>query len=235
MKILSMPKLSPQAQCPYLESEHSKQQYFFASEIDADEMNELLNSGWRKFGAYLFRPACEACKKCTPTRIDITNFTLNKKQRKLMKKKEFFQIKRSSLYYDPIFYSIFKNHSKERFSQTEEEIGTEDGFIETFFFNTSTSEIITYEMDNTIIAWGIIDIASESISSVYFAFDPSFSKYSLGKLSILIEIEIAQTLGLKSYHLGYYVEGNSAMSYKINYASVEQMDWKNNEWTQLLN
>jgi arginine-tRNA-protein transferase len=230
MKILSAPKLSDIQPCPYLDNRDSVQEFFFALEMSDVEIEILISNGWRKFGAYIFRPSCLTCKECRPTRIDVKNFTLNKKQRKLVRKSEDIKIEFLPLHFKEEFYEIFKDHSKNRFNQTPSEIGDIDSFKETFFIKTCPSEVCIYSLDEKIIAWGIIDIGTDSLSSVYFAFDTNYSKLELGKLSILKEIEHAKKLGLSHYHLGYYIEGNKSMAYKATYSPRQFMSWEDGKW-----
>ena len=230
MKLLSKPKLSPSDKCPYLEGLDATQEYFFALDISSEEIDILINSGWRKFGSYIFRPSCSNCKKCTPLRVPVKDFEHNKKQRKLIRKSELIRVEIETLNYRQEYFNIFCAHSTSRFKQNLEEIGSEDNFKETFFVETSPSFIFNYYLDDILIAWGIVDKGLDILNSVYFAFDPNYSNMELGKLSILKEIEYANQLGLSYYHLGYYVEGNKTMAYKSSYYPHEQMDWNEGIW-----
>jgi arginine-tRNA-protein transferase len=232
MKILTNPKLSPSEKCPYLNDLESIQEYFFALEMNSTELDILINSGWRKFGAYIFRPSCPSCKKCTPLRLPVRDFLPNKKQRKLIRKTEHIKVVIEELNYKSIYFKIFFEHSKARFDQTDKDIGDEDNFKETFFVKTSPSYIFNYYLEEKLIAWGVVDKGEKVLNSVYFAFDPKYSKLELGKLSILKEIEYAQLNGLDFYHLGYYIEGNKSMEYKSSYYPHEQMDWTQGQWNK---
>lgn len=230
MKILSQPKIAPLDKCPYLEETQASQEYFFAIEMSAEEVDILVNSGWRKFGAYIFRPSCLSCKQCSPLRILVNKFSANKKQRKLLRKSEDIVIKIEELNYKSDYYKIFCDHSINRFDQTLNEIGDEHSFKETFFVRTSPSQVFNYYLDDKLIAWGIVDQGENILSSVYFSFDTRYSKLELGKLSILKEIEYARSSNLAYYHLGYYVKGNKSMEYKASYHPHEQMDWISGDW-----
>jgi arginine-tRNA-protein transferase len=45
-----------------------------------------------------------------------------------------------------------------------------------------------YYLENQLIAVGVVDLLTESVSSVYFFYDPSYKKYSLGVFGVLSEI-----------------------------------------------
>ncbi|OUR97057.1 hypothetical protein A9Q84_12050 [Halobacteriovorax marinus] len=230
MKLLSAPKLSPLTPCPYLSNRDSAQEYFFATELNIEEIDLFLSTGWRKFGAYYFRPNCPTCESCLPLRVPVTDFTLNKKQRRILRKNEDIVIERHALEFNQTYYDLFEKHSKKRFNQNESEIGNEEQFIDTFFISSCPSFILTYKLNEKVIAWGILDYGQNSLSSVYFVFDPDFENRSLGHFSVLKEIEYAREHKLKYYYLGYYVPGNKSMEYKSKYTPHEIFSWKNKTW-----
>lgn len=45
-----------------------------------------------------------------------------------------------------------------------------------------------YYLDDELIAVGVVDLLPESVSSVYFFYDPAYKKYSLGVYGVLSEI-----------------------------------------------
>ena len=51
-----------------------------------------------------------------------------------------------------------------------------------------------YILDGKIIAVGVVDILLESLSTVYFYYDPDYKKFSLGVISALNEIAYVKTL-----------------------------------------
>jgi arginine-tRNA-protein transferase len=68
-----------------------------------------------------------------------------------------------------------------------------------------------------LLAVGVCDRARESLSSVYFYFDPSESKRGLGTLGALREIQWAASNSIAYYYLGYWVESCGAMNYKASF------------------
>ena len=89
-----------------------------------------------------------------------------------------------------------------------------------------------YRLDERLIGSGVVDISSDALSSVYFAFDPDYSRSSPGIFSMLIEIETAKKLGRRYYYPGYYIEGNRSMSYKGKFKPHESLDWDTFEWSE---
>lgn len=86
-----------------------------------------------------------------------------------------------------------------------------------------------------LIAVGVLDILPECLSSVYFFYDPDFSKWSLGIVSALIEINLAKWLsnhisGLKYYYLGLYIDDCPKLSYKANFGPAQILDPAHYKW-----
>jgi len=73
-------------------------------------------------------------------------------------------------------------------------------------------------------------MGADSLSSVYFFFDPDYSKLGIGTFSILKEIEHARSLDLPYYYLGYYVPGCDSMEYKDSFRPREHYDWEEKRW-----
>jgi arginyl-tRNA--protein-N-Asp/Glu arginylyltransferase len=72
-----------------------------------------------------------------------------------------------------------------------------------------------------LLANGYVDILPGGLSSVYFAFDPSESRRSLGTWSVAKELELAKALGKRFYYLGFWVPGSPKMDYKAGFRPFE--------------
>ena len=72
-------------------------------------------------------------------------------------------------------------------------------------------------MEEHLIGIGWTDILPNSLSSVYFAFDPDHSFRRLGVFSLLKELELCRKLQKKWLQLGFWIEDNHKMSYKNQY------------------
>ncbi len=75
--------------------------------------------------------------------------------------------------------------------------------------------------DDKIIGVDLIDILDDGISSIYFYYDPDYSRLSLGTFSLLYQIELARVLKLSWIYLGYWVDGCKAFAYKPNFQPQE--------------
>jgi len=220
--------ISDEFSCPYLDQQ-ARNEYFFAMELDHDDINKLLAEGWRKFGWYYFRPACDNCKACIPLRILTNEFKPSRSQRKVLNKNADTEMKVSSLEFRDEIFELYKKHSRIRFDQPSEK----QDFIETHFFPSCPAVQTEYYIDNKLVAVGFLDQGATGLSSVYFIYDTDYSHLSLGVYGALMEIELAQKMNLEYYYLGYWIPENKSMRYKNKYYPHELMDWETNDWSRV--
>jgi leucyl-tRNA---protein transferase len=223
-------KLDNFSQCPYLKDQKSRIEYFFATSVSAAEFNDKLESGWRRFGYFFFRPNCAVCFQCIPIRINTAAFVPNKQQRRVIRKNIRTRVQFSNLRYSDEIYEIYKEHSHDRFNQDT----TKDHFVESFYTNAVPALQSEYYIDNQLAAVGFIDLSHIALSSVYFFYKSKYTAYSLGTLSVIRECALAHSMGRKYYYLGYYVQNNRRMQYKNKFHPHELYNWETDLWQENL-
>jgi len=226
MILLQDVKTSPLSPCHYLPGETWKFEYFFAKGLNQNELEWFLSRGWRKFGLYYFRPACPTCRKCVPLRVLVHDFTLTRSQKRLVRKNMGIRESFGPLNYSQRVYEIYRDHS----GRFEKDISDPPEFISSFYTESCPSLQSEYHVGETLAAVGFLDHSSHGLSSVYFVFDTSFSRYSFGTYSIIREIDYAKELGLSYYYLGYYIAECSKMAYKYRFHPCEIYDWESGIW-----
>ncbi len=229
MIILQDKKTTEPATCNYLPSEKWCFNYFFAKNLNEYELDDLLSTGWRKFGYYYFRPECGTCKKCSPLRIRAKEFSPTKSQRRVLNKNKEIQVEFNQLNYSEKIFEIYKDHSSNRFGKID--INRKD-FISSFFTKSCPTFQSMYYLNDELIGVGFIDITQNALSSIYYIFDTKYSNFNLGTFSILSEIKHTANLGLSYYYLGYYIEECSNMAYKGHFSPYEIYNWDKKEWQQ---
>ena len=228
MKLLTVPKVSPEDSCPYIDGNMECHEYFFAESIKNEEIDFLLSKGWRKFGQFLFRPRCTSCEQCIPLRVITKDFKISKSLRRVKNKNKDITVNFNPLVYNKEQFELYRKHSQHRFS--EKQIENEDDFINTFYLNTGSQYMSEFRLDGKLVGFGILDQGLNSLSSVYFVFDPDLSKRSLGTYGAITEIEYAKDRGLDFYYLGYWIKDNSSMQYKATYKPHELYSWSKKIW-----
>lgn len=90
-----------------------------------------------------------------------------------------------------------------------------------------------YRLDGKLVAIGVIDLLPHSVSSVYFLYHESISKFNPGKIGALREIALAAEQGYRWWYSGYYIHTCPKMKYKIDYSPTYILDPDSYEWLLL--
>jgi len=213
--------------CAYLEGRKVRMRYKYVSISNKEFNSAVIQRGWRRFGNYYFYPICEGCSECKSLRIDVESFKPSKSKRKainrnkdtkiiiqkptvttnhidLYNKYHEWKAKKDGWRYRPITYSEYY----ENFVEGAYNFGKE----------------VLYYRDNKLVGVDLIDILEDGISSIYFFYDPSYARLSLGVYSLIKQIEIAKFLEKKWIYLGYWVDGCKAFAYKTNFKPLQILD-----------
>lgn len=213
-----------ESQCVYLPNERMRMRYKYIKNASFSLNSKLTQRGWRRFGEYYSRPFCKACSKCLSLRIDAQNFRFSKSVRRTFRKNKNtsivlqkpsvsthhlrlyekyhkFMEKKKGWKYTPLSPAIYS----ELYVQGHGDFGKE----------------ILYFHNFKLVGVDLIDICEDGISSIYFYYDPDFSKLSLGRYSIYQQILMAKKYNLKWIYLGYYVKECNSLNYKSSYTPYQ--------------
>lgn len=226
MILYTRPEFSPPMPCPYLPEKVLVYSTFHADSLTADELSTLLSRGWRKFGHSFFRPACPGCRACVPLRVPVARFRPSRSQRRVLRRCADVRVDFGPLRYESALFDLYHTHSHVRFG---EEHSFED-FAASLHSPSCPAMLSRYEIDGRLVGAGYLDIGSDGLSSVYFTYDPAFSRLSLGVFSALCEIAETARLGLPYYYLGYHVPGCDRMAYKAAFRPYQFFDWNDGAW-----
>ncbi|KZP07151.1 hypothetical protein FIBSPDRAFT_1053153 [Athelia psychrophila] len=96
-----------------------------------------------------------------------------------------------------------------------------------------------YRLDGQLIAVGVLDILPNCVSSVYFMYDKTWEKHSLGKLSALREVCLAKEMqeagapDMSALYMGFYIHSCPKMRYKGEYSPSYLADPEDYTWHPL--
>ncbi|KIY46622.1 hypothetical protein FISHEDRAFT_46915 [Fistulina hepatica ATCC 64428] len=96
-----------------------------------------------------------------------------------------------------------------------------------------------YRLDGQLIAMAVLDILPSCVSSVYFMYDKTWERFSLGKLSAIREISLVREIHdagveqVQYLYLGFYIHSCPKMRYKGDYFPSYLADPETYEWVPL--
>jgi arginine-tRNA-protein transferase len=206
-------------ECPYLKDRPYSFYFIHGSPVSGMH-RDLMDAGYRRHGKYFYRPVCDGCRECRVIRVNTESFRPSRSQKRILKRgRSLFRIDMGEPDFTESRLHLYERYIAARHPSDPTAPGIKGSTYREFFVEScagkNTKELQFYAGD-TLCGVGIVDFASDSLSSVYFFFDPSISRHSPGIYSMLIEIEIAREANLGWYYPGYYIAGCDAMSYKAS-------------------
>lgn len=206
--------------CSYLEDKNQTTHYKIIEDCDEFQCQSLIERGYRRFGKMYFRPICHDCDECKSIKIDVKNFEFSKSHKRVMKRakniKSYIQAPTMTKEHLRLFdkYHLYMKDKK----GWDHSYVNPQNYYSSFVngHNEFGYEILYYDQER-LIGVDLIDILRDGVSSIYFYYDPDYSRYSLGKLSLLQEIEFAKRQKKDWVYLGYYVKDCDSLSYKASY------------------
>lgn len=223
---------SPAHECSYLPDRQAVTLFADPSaEMDTLLYTALVDFGFRRSGAYVYRPACPGCAACLSVRIPVAEFTPNRSERRTWRRNEDLTVQRTPATFRQEAFDLYRHYLGQRHAGG----GMDDPSPEKYlhFLTSPWSDTFFYEfrLAGRLVAVAVVDQLLHGVSAVYTFYDPALSDRGLGTFAILWEIEQAKRQGLPYLYLGYWVEECSKMSYKGRFRPLEI--YRNGRWEGL--
>lgn len=206
--------------CAYLAGRSAVELFTLAPprRVTAAMYQMMMDHGFRRAGAVIYKPICPGCSECRPIRVPVAQFRPSRSQRRVIRRNADLRVEIGPPRSDDARYALYRRYQEERH---RDRVNSREAF-ERFLVN---SPIDTLEMaffaEARLLAVSIIDIGSTAFSSVYFYFDPAESRRSLGVFSALNEIEECRRRGVPYWYIGFHVKGCARMEYKARFQPAE--------------
>ena len=208
-------------------------EHYYPESFSTNELDEYLAKGWFRGGIMMSRSdfLCfeESLQTVINVRLPLNNHVFKKRQRRIIKKvTNQFEIIIRPFQPCPQKEILYQNH-QDRFR----------GFLHTNLFHYlngeegaimgadifDTYEVCVYDADK-LIAFSLFDLGNNSIASILGIFHEDYAVYSLGKFTMLKEIEFGQKNGFEYYYPGYILHNTTLFNYKLE---LGKMEFYNNE------
>jgi leucyl-tRNA---protein transferase len=212
-------------QCPYLPDQLARLPLRLpARRLQPLELAQRLAAGDRRQGVLLYRPSCATCRACEAIRIDVEQFRMSKTQRRVFRRGEALlrtDIGRPSATAEKV--ALYNRHKIARNLLIGDGRIDASGY-EQFLVESCTDTIeLCYWRGDTLVGVAIADRAASALSAVYCFYAPERAALSPGTYSILKQVALCRSWGLRYLYLGLYVGGCSAMQYKARYLPHERL------------
>jgi leucyl-tRNA---protein transferase len=211
--------------CPYLPGLQSTTETLLMTGVSPDELEHLLERGWRRFGPVYFRPVCKGCSECISVRVPVQPFEPSPNLKRVMRRAAQIRMEVGAPQVDDLRLALYRRWHASREAERgwkPDRIGVESYAMQFCFPHPAAREFSYWEGD-TLVAIGIADETPRALSAVYCYHDPARRRLSLGTLNVLRAIDYARERGIAHVYLGYCVEGCESLRYKSRFRPQEKL------------
>jgi arginine-tRNA-protein transferase len=216
--------------CSYLPDRLARSQVATPSHlIDSAVYGELVRLGFRRSGAFTYRPYCDHCRACVPVRIPVADFEPNRTQRKTWRRHcELAGVQRK-LAFDNDHYALYLQYQRYRHPGGGMDQDSREQYQHFLLHSNVATDLFEFRDHGKLRMVSLVDRLHDGLSSVYTFYDPWPPRASFGTYNVLWQIQRCRELGLRHLYLGYWIENSRKMAYKAAFRPIEglgQRGWE---------
>jgi arginine-tRNA-protein transferase len=213
------------SRCPYLPGQTARLPLRLPTRrLRPTELTQRLAAGDRRQGVLLYRPSCPTCVACEAIRVDVHDFRPSKTQRRVWRRGEaLLETVVGSPMTTPEKVGLYNRHKVERGLLIGDGLIDTDGYEQFLVESCADTIELCYRLEGRLVGVAIADRAADALSAVYCFYDPECAALSLGTYSILKQLALCRSSGLRYLYLGLYVGGCHPMRYKVHYLPHERL------------
>lgn len=220
--------------CSYLPDQQSRT-LFLDPELSFDRplYEQLMQLGFRRSGQHLYRPDCETCHGCLPSRVRVDAFDWKRRFKRILKRNSDLTLRRLPSHFNEEHYQLYEHYLSERHRHGDMYPPTRDSYREFLVSRPDLGFILEIRHNDQLLAVAFTDLLQTGLSATYTFFDCDQEKRSLGTFAILSQVQLCSELKLPFLYLGYWVPGSAQMEYKADFQPLDILI--NRQWRSLNN
>jgi arginine-tRNA-protein transferase len=220
------------APCPYLPERTSRLPLRLPIRgLDRAEFDERLVRGDRRQGLLLYSTQCPDCRACEPIRLDVERFAPNRSQRRTWQRgRDKLRMEIGPLEATEDKVLLYNRHKVGRDLVSGEKPIDLYGYRAFLGDSSCESFELRYFAGQRLVGVAVTDRSADALSAVYCFYDPDYEPWSPGVFSVLTQLDLCRTWGLRYLYLGFYIRDCGSMAYKARYLPHERL--REGEWLE---
>lgn len=217
------PLLSSEHPCPYLHGKTARMAFLDTRIGTPDTVySELLKQGFRRSGAYLYRPECGHCQACVPLRVAVREFRPDRSQQRNWRRNQDLNVCVREAEFVPEHFDLYCRYLTWKHPGGGMDKPSPADYA-SFLVWPSHTLFVEIRLHERLMAVAAVDAVDAAWSAVYTFYSPEAPQRGLGTFAILWEIHEACRLGLEWLYLGYWVAASPKMAYKQRFLPHERL------------